>query len=548
MLNEFITMRRRHKRAVQSAELAVDAMLEKLAQVSSTLDDDGDNDSDMNVDTESTPAVTDTKPGSSGSGSGGGDGGDGGLSGDGRGITMATDMDDVTTATGNTNGDNANNAEANNNTTNNGDSNNTSNAMQIDNNNNGTDVQDETSKSDDNPNNNNNKPDNNNATMTMSSSNHNNNDNSSNSSSKVDFKAIRDNYTVVKALEDVLAKCKALQTNLVTEYKAVGNAMNKFGKAIDNATETRLSELCAPGVRLNSGKMDDAIAEHLFREGMFDVGHLFVKEAGVQLMDECKIAPFERLYKILKAFHQDDLGPAIAWTIEKKEFLQTHSAHTNLQFRLHCLAYLQILQQQQQQQEPQQNQHPQQQQQQQTSNRHAALEYARTHLSMFPQHIVHVQKLMNCLLYASRLSTSPYASLVHPSCKDDLERALSTEYCRSLGLTRDSLLLTVIRCGTKAIPTLLKATRITSNLQELGIDDALPVEIDVGRDCCFHSIFTCPVSKEEASDGTNVPMILLCGHVLSKQSVLRLPRGTHRFKCPYCPMEQVIEECKELFI
>lgn len=153
---------------------------------------------------------------------------------------------------------------------------------------------------------------------------------------------------------------------------------------------------------------------------------------------------------------------------------------------------------------------------------------------------------MTCLLYASSLKESPYKDMVSAAHRDDIERSLSREYCRAQGLSRDSSLVTVVRCGTKAIPTLLKASRVAPNLHELGMDDALPFEIDVGRDCQFHSIFTCPVSKEEASEGSNAPMILPCGHVLSKQSVSRLPRGSLRFKCPYCPMEQVGSECREL--
>lgn len=329
---------------------------------------------------------------------------------------------------------------------------------------------------------------------------------------------------IVGLLQNLLSKSKSLQSSLVSDHKSVGTAMNKFGKAIDTATATNLGELCAPGVRLSTAKINDAIATHLFREGMFDVGRSFLCEAGVQLDDD-NIRPFEQLYRILTAFRRDDLTPAIEWTREKRQFLRESAS--NLEFRLHCLAYLQVLQ---------------------AGDRDAALKYARTHLSSFPEHITHVQKLMTCLLYSSSLQSSPYKALVHPSRRDDIERCLSREYCRAQGLTKDSLLLTVVRCGTKAIPMLLKATRVASNLHELGIDDALPVEIDVGRDCYFHSIFTCPVSKEEASDGNNVPMILPCGHVLSKQSIMRLPRGTSRFKCPYCPMEQVIAECRELHI
>lgn len=315
---------------------------------------------------------------------------------------------------------------------------------------------------------------------------------------------------------------KFLLSSLTSNYKSVGTAMNKFGKVIDNATVPNLSELVAPSVQLEAEKINDAIASHLFREGMFDIGRSFLMEAGVRLHDD-HIRPFEQLYRILTAFRQDDLSPAIQWTQEKRASLP-HTAPL-LEFRLHCLAFMQIVQR---------------------GDQNTALDYARSRLSEFPEHITVVQKLMTSLLFVNCLDSSPYKDLIHPSRRDDIERSLSREYCRAQGLTRDSLLLTVIRCGTRAIPLLLKASRVASSLHELGIDDALPIEVDAGRDCCFHSIFTCPVSKEEASDESNIPMILPCGHVLSKQSIIRLPRGASRFKCPYCPKEQTINDCHEL--
>lgn len=331
-----------------------------------------------------------------------------------------------------------------------------------------------------------------------------------------------DSNNVLPLLQRMQSVSKSLLSSLTADYKSVGTAMNKFGKAIDNATAANLSDLVAPSVQLDGHKINDAIASHLFREGMFDVGRSFLMEAGVCLHDD-HIRPFEQLYRILTAFRQDDLTPAIQWTQEKRTSLP-HSAPL-LEFRLHCLAFMQIAQR---------------------GDRNDALEYARSRLSAFPQHIGIVQKLMTSLLFVDRLDSSPYKDLIHPSRRDDIERSLSREYCRAQGLTRDSLLLTVTRCGTKAIPLLFKASRVASSLHELGIDDALPIEVDAGRDCCFHSIFTCPVSKEEASDDSNVPMILPCGHVLSKQSIVCLPRGASRFKCPYCPKEQTINDCHEL--
>lgn len=40
----------------------------------------------------------------------------------------------------------------------------------------------------------------------------------------------------------------------------------------------------------------------------------------------------------------------------------------------------------------------------------------------------------------------------------------------------------------------------------------------------YHSIFACPVSKEQATE-LNPPVMLTCGHVLARESVTRLAKN-----------------------
>ena len=44
------------------------------------------------------------------------------------------------------------------------------------------------------------------------------------------------------------------------------------------------------------------------------------------------------------------------------------------------------------------------------------------------------------------------------------------------------------------------------------------VEIDLPDYMHFHSSFACPVSRELVADG-NPPMLLACGHVISKEAL-----------------------------
>ena len=325
----------------------------------------------------------------------------------------------------------------------------------------------------------------------------------------------------IETLTRLEKETQGLSRALASDQKSIGAALTKLGRSIDSNTSRELSTLCAPSVLLPKAAIDQSVCDHLFREGLFTLGEIFAEEAGVTI-DQEKVEPFRRLHVMLSAFREGDLQPAISWARETS--LQSGDSH--LEIRLHRLAYLRLLQ---------------------DGNRTAALEYARREFSRFPEHVATLGKLMACMLYSADLEHSPYSELVNDAQKDDVERALTREYCKSLDVGSESELVTIVRCGAKAIPSLLKASRVAPNWRDLGGDDSLPVEVDVGKDCYFHSIFTCPVSRGEANEPGNGPMLLPCGHVLGRQSILRLPKGHQRFKCPYCPREQKETDCEELY-
>ena len=66
--------------------------------------------------------------------------------------------------------------------------------------------------------------------------------------------------------------------------------------------------------------------------------------------------------------------------------------------------------------------------------------------------------------------------------------------------------------------------------------EELPIEIDLGERSRFHSLFACPILRQQTNAG-NPPFRLMCGHVISRDAMNKLTAG-HKLKCPYCPVEQ----------
>ena len=51
------------------------------------------------------------------------------------------------------------------------------------------------------------------------------------------------------------------------------------------------------------------------------------------------------------------------------------------------------------------------------------------------------------------------------------------------------------------------------------------IEIDLGPECRFHSMFACPILRQQ-STGNNPPVRLVCGHVISRDALQKLTSGS----------------------
>ncbi|KAK8933235.1 hypothetical protein KSP39_PZI015182 [Platanthera zijinensis] len=305
--------------------------------------------------------------------------------------------------------------------------------------------------------------------------------------------------------------------------KELNVALSKFTKAIEKNFIPDISKAYG-NMNFDVRTVNLILANHFYRQGLFDLGDCFVQEASEPDTASLKL-PFLNMYNILETMRSRDLGPALEWAA-------AHSAHlmsdgSSLELKLHRLQFLDILHR---------------------GDKSEALRYARTYLAPFASlHKVEIQKLMACLLWAGRLDQSPYAEFMSPMQWDRMIEEVSQQFCSVLGQSHESPLGVAVTAGVQGLPTLLKlASVMAAKKQEWLSMKQLPVPVELGRDLQFHSIFVCPVLREQGSD-ENPPMLMPCGHVLSKQSIVKLSKSSTRpFKCPYCPLEATFSQCKQL--
>lgn len=386
------------------------------------------------------------------------------------------------------------------------------------------------------------------------------------------------------------------------DLKEVNKGLNQYQKALKEKFKN--SALPTAGVDADGGMgmgergrglVDRAIGMHLLREGMFGVADTFVKEVqqsakqqrdvdgegedsmeGVELShntdsrswldefvseqqmvneqqhdsydsdEELYVAPekpqlqkrFADMYRILNALrNRHNLVPAIDWAHAHSRELEARGS--NLEFELARLKFVELYT----------NSSP-----DSDANAYAgpiqALEYARATFPTFSSRYRHeTSSLLGSLAFAPGLEESPYKNLFYtPSAWEDVAASFTREYCGLLGLSEKSPLYTAVTAGGIALPVLEKVERVMAQTrgQWTSVNE-LPVETPLPPGYLFHSIFVCPVSKEQATD-LNPPMMLPCGHVIAKESLEGHSKGKQRVKCPYCPQECLVRDAKRVYI
>lgn len=309
--------------------------------------------------------------------------------------------------------------------------------------------------------------------------------------------------------------------------KELNVALSKYLKLLEKSFNPDISKAYR-NVDFEVHTVNNIIANDFYRQGLFDLGDMFVHECG-ELGGASLKLPFQEMYAILEAMKARNLEPALSWAAKNHDQLLQNGSM--LEFKLYQLQFVEILSKGSR-----------------GEAKDEALLYARTHLVPFAAvHKEEFQKLMACLLWVGRLDQSPYSELMSSAHWEKLAEELTHQFCSLLGQSRESPLSVAVSAGFQGLPTLLKLTQVmAAKKQEWQVMKQLPVPIDIGPEFQYHSVFVCPVLREQSSD-ENPPMRMPCGHVVSKQSIMKLSKSSSRaFKCPYCPSEAMASHCKQL--
>ncbi|CAG7898879.1 unnamed protein product [Brassica rapa] len=320
-----------------------------------------------------------------------------------------------------------------------------------------------------------------------------------------------------------------VENQLEVTEKELNVALTKYPKVLEKQLNSDISKAYRHNVEFDTHVVNQIIANFLYRQGMFDIGDCFLAEIGDE--SECSTRhSFVEMHQIVDAMEKRDLKPALNWAASNSDKLK--QARSDLEMKLHSLRFLEIAKESQ--------------------NSQAAINYARKHIAGYADSssLYEIQKLFCSLLWSKNIEHSPYSELLSPSRWNNAARELTRQYCNLLlGEPSEGALSTTVTAGTQALPVLLKYMNVTASKKKVDWQsvEQLPVAVELSEEFQFHSVFVCPVSKEQASD-ENPPMMMSCGHVLCKQTINKMSKNGAKssFKCPYCPTDVDISRCRQL--
>eukprot|EP00095_Tigriopus_kingsejongensis_P010808 maker-scaffold385_size188773-snap-gene-0.22 protein:Tk10808 transcript:maker-scaffold385_size188773-snap-gene-0.22-mRNA-1 annotation:"rmd5-like protein a" len=331
-------------------------------------------------------------------------------------------------------------------------------------------------------------------------------------------------------------------------HRDLHSSVSKVGKAIDRNFVTDYDSTSRDDIFRSSEqqkRLNEVILQHFHRQGLTEISESLAQEAKLEDAHVIKDR-FQELNAIVDALAERSLTPALEWSARNRDKMGTGLLDrspdgcnraasilqsSSLEMKLHKLWFIDLLAK---------------------GKCMEAVGYARHYFPHFVKaHEKEVQALMGALMFAASgksLSDSPYAHLLDPILWQEIVDQFVRNACALMGLSIESPLSVVINAGCTALPALLNIKQVMQQRQVAGAwnpRDELPIEIDLGPECRFHSIFACPILRQQTTE-QNPPLRLTCGHCISKDALTKLTAG-HKLKCPYCPVEQNPNDARQVF-
>ncbi len=315
------------------------------------------------------------------------------------------------------------------------------------------------------------------------------------------------------------------------QRKDESGAAARLGKQVDKQAATALAafeELLTPLLAPEQLERLERF-DHAFRDALCHTVVAYLASSGrldaAELLCDAdtlaRLAQFRRLRDIVEQLRQRRLDAALAWLGGERRDADSEA----LLFQLHELAFLELLLGA-------------------DGRRDAALAYGRSHLSAFAAtHWRRVGYLCSAALFdRAELPSSPYAKLVD-EYGDAWQRAavaVSVAFARVCGVPETPTLVVALRCAWPVVPALGKLVA----LKRRGLAaDASTVALPLAADERYHTVFACPVTRAQTAS-SNPPTMLPCRHVLARDSAVQLINRSGMIKCPYCPMQTTLANCK----
>ncbi len=322
-------------------------------------------------------------------------------------------------------------------------------------------------------------------------------------------------------------------SSLTTPRSTITPALTHLRHAV--AMAVRREESPLPGLP-ESHRLEHALVGHFLQQGYLEAAQALAEEAGLGNVPVADLLRAKTGFQAVEALSAPtrDVAPAISWLEEHQS-----PSSSNLLFDLHRLRFLQLAESQTE-----------------------AIGYAQRNFAPFAtSRSQEIQTLLGGLLFhssSSSSSSSPLTSMDNNGSStttsttdervwDQAKASLMKEIMRT-----KSCISIVIQEGSHALDEFQAYQHLVGNntckriTQEHWKDSECELPIQVDTDHHFHTEFWCPVSQEKTDQKTNPPMLLICGHVVSKNSLMRIAKNRQKFKCPTCPKEQSLDAAREI--